>query len=142
MATTTAAAHFAKHSEQGQTRRGGAISGLILETPFVSIRDMLVTLYPQRWLPYRYLWPFLWNWWDSEVALRVIANARVRPSILIVQAGKDEVVPLEQTDRLEELCKDMALDVSRKSVGGAFHTEVLARGEGRIIIQKFLKEIH
>src|SRR5437667_2012901 len=37
------------------------IRSLILETPFTSIRDMLVALYPQRWLPYRYLWPFLWN---------------------------------------------------------------------------------
>ena len=44
------------------------IDGLILETPFTSIADMLTSLYPQRWLPYRYLVPFLWNWWDSKAA--------------------------------------------------------------------------
>lgn len=29
------------------------ILGLILETPFVSIRRMLAALYPERWVPYR-----------------------------------------------------------------------------------------
>ncbi|KXJ91380.1 hypothetical protein Micbo1qcDRAFT_163082, partial [Microdochium bolleyi] len=34
-----------------------SLDSLILETPFTSIRDMLTVLYPQRWLPYQYLWP-------------------------------------------------------------------------------------
>lgn len=37
------------------------ITGLILETPFTGIKSMLLALYPQKWLPYQYLWPFLWN---------------------------------------------------------------------------------
>ena len=41
------------------------IDALILETPFLSIRAMLETLYPQRWVPYKHLWPFLRNHLDS-----------------------------------------------------------------------------
>lgn len=33
-------------------------SDLLLETPFVNVRAMLLALYPQKWLPYRYLGPF------------------------------------------------------------------------------------
>jgi hypothetical protein len=47
---------------------------LILETPFTNTRDMLVTIYPQKWLPYRYLWPFLWDHLDSWRALTDISK--------------------------------------------------------------------
>ncbi|PYH86307.1 alpha/beta-hydrolase [Aspergillus uvarum CBS 121591] len=46
------------------------ITGLIMEAPSSSVKEMLISLYPQKWLPYRYLWPFLWNHWDSVLALR------------------------------------------------------------------------
>ncbi|KAI9837065.1 MAG: hypothetical protein M1819_000714 [Sarea resinae] len=117
------------------------ISALILETPFTSIRSMLVALYPQKWLPYRYLWPFLRSWWDSERALREIAavscdsdpkrSHHKKPTVLILQAGRDEIVPPEQGPGLESLCQTLGLDVERVVVGGALHTEVLARREGR-----------
>ena len=45
---------------------GSKVDGLVLETPFTSIRAMLVAIYPQQWLPYRYLYPFLWNHWNSR----------------------------------------------------------------------------
>lgn len=48
---------------------------LILETPFLSLRTMLTALYPQTFLPYRYLWPFLRSTWDSEAAIQDIASA-------------------------------------------------------------------
>lgn len=51
VATNCAAQHFrSQHLE---------LRALILETPFTNVRDMLVALYPQKWLPYRYLYPFL-----------------------------------------------------------------------------------
>ncbi|PYI27681.1 alpha/beta-hydrolase [Aspergillus indologenus CBS 114.80] len=52
------------------------ITGLIMEAPSSSVKDMLISLYPQKWLPYRYLWPFLWNHWDSVLALRRMAAWR------------------------------------------------------------------
>lgn len=51
------------------------IRGLLLETPFVSLRAMLETLYPQKWLPYKYLWPFLRNHLDSWANLGLMAEA-------------------------------------------------------------------
>ena len=142
VATTTAATHLTNHPRASQVQQNKYISGLVLETPFVSIRSMLTALYPQRWLPYRYLWPFLWNWWDSEAALREIANSVARPSVLIVQAEKDEIVPDEQTDQLERVCREVGIDVTRKSVRGAYHTEVLAKGQGRMVIENFLRAPH
>lgn len=119
-----------------------SINGLILETPFVSVRNMLAALYPQKWLPYRYLWPFLRNWWDSEHALRRIAASNdLKLRILLVPAGRDEVVPADQVDRLESLCQELRLDYSRFDVPSALHHEVLARSEGRRRITEFIREI-
>lgn len=125
------------------TKGPSNIAGLVLETPFVSIRSMLTALYPQRWLPYQYLWPFLKSWWDSEAALRGIAadfrglNIPVR----LVVAEKDELVPLEQADFLTRLCKELGLDVDRKDVRSALHTEAMVKPDGRKALVDFLSEL-
>ncbi|KAJ9657746.1 hypothetical protein H2201_008059 [Coniosporium apollinis] len=119
------------------------VRGLILETPFVSVRNMLVALYPQKWLPYRYLWPFLRNWWDSEAALRSIAEKK-QPGdmpILLVAASRDEVVPPDQADQLERLCRELGLQVRRKDVPGALHTEAMAKREGQVAVVELLKNV-
>ncbi|KAL9027374.1 MAG: hypothetical protein Q9196_004090 [Gyalolechia fulgens] len=51
VATSAAAAL----SSRGYQAGGPGLSGLLLETPFVSVRAMLTTIYPQKWLPYRQL---------------------------------------------------------------------------------------
>ena len=142
VAVTAAATHLSNLPADLNGSRDGGIAGLVLETPFVSIRSMLATLYPQRWLPYRYLWPFLWNWWDSEAALRAIAATQTQSRVLLVQAEKDEIVPEDQMDRLEGLCRDLELKYSRKTVRGAFHTEVLTKRQGREVIARFLGHSH
>ncbi|CAL3973826.1 unnamed protein product, partial [Diplocarpon coronariae] len=97
---------------------------------------MLQTLYPQKWLPYRYLWPFLWNHFDSFAALRFlknksqIAGGRL-PNVVIIEAGKDELVPGEHGLVLERRCRELGLRADRMIVPGALHTGVLAREEGR-----------
>jgi len=120
-----------------------SIAGLILETPFVSIRDMLVTLYPEKWLPYRYLYPFLWNYWDSETALRRIAGSQHGRNlpILMLPAASDEVVPSEQADRLYGLSQSLSLTVQRKDIPGALHTEAMAKTEGRNAVAHFVNGI-
>ncbi|GAB7344251.1 hypothetical protein MBLNU457_2129t2 [Dothideomycetes sp. NU457] len=130
---TNAAAEHVKKTDDNQH-----IEGLILETPFVSVRRMLAALYPERWVPYRYLWPFLRNWWDSEQALRDISTASHRPPILLVPAGKDEVVPAPEADYLEALCKDMQLAYQRKDVVGALHNEASTKASGKQAIVEFL----
>lgn len=117
------------------------VSGLVLETPFVDLKKMLVALYPQRFLPYRYLTPFLQSTWDSMTALHRIGQSRPELKVLILEAGNDELVPSGQAEELERVCNDHQLDVSRKIVTSALHTEVLAKGEGRSHIVKFLRSV-
>ncbi|KAF7512600.1 hypothetical protein GJ744_000861 [Endocarpon pusillum] len=144
---------------------------LILETPFLSIRSMLTTLYPQKYLPYRYLWPFLRSTWDSGLAVKKIAvvataaaaaaashpkpnpSSRNGPSaivvtppivrkVLILQAGKDEIVPAEQSEALERICRENlpgAIEVERLIVAGALHTEVMAKPQGRGAVVRHLR---
>ena len=117
------------------------VSGLVLETPFTSIRDMLVAIYPQKWLPYRYLYPFLWNHWDSRRALLRIARSDAKPTVLILPAGRDELVPESHGAELEEICKDGKMDVQRVVVSGALHHEVLSKSKGRQAVIGFLRSI-
>ncbi|EKG18255.1 hypothetical protein MPH_04515 [Macrophomina phaseolina MS6] len=121
----------------------GNIAGLVLETPFIGIKDMLLALYPQKWLPYRYLWPFLRNWWDTDAALRKIAAFRGDRNlpIQIITAARDEIVPASQGNHLHDLCKELQLDVRRRNVLGALHNEVPGKPEGRGSVVSFIREV-
>jgi fermentation-respiration switch protein FrsA (DUF1100 family) len=119
-----------------------AISALLLETPFVDLRTMLVALYPQKFLPYRYLTPFLRSSWDSKTALVSIAKARTNLRVLILEAGADEIVPGGQGALLEHACIDNGLTgVSRVTIPGALHTEVMIKPRGRNQIAAFLRSV-
>ena len=119
------------------------INGLLLETPFLNLRSLLETVYPQRWLPYRYLWPFLRNHWDSKDTLTSLSLSRegTKPKVLILQAGKDELVPPQHGLDLESLCLLHGIQVSRIKVPGAFHTEIIAKVAGRRSIVSFIRDI-
>jgi alpha-beta hydrolase superfamily lysophospholipase len=112
------------------------IKGLLLETPFVSIRAMLETLYPQKWLPYKYLWPFLRNHLDSWTNLGLIAQAckekgETPPMVYILEAERDELVPKEQSERLFQRCVDLGLPAEKGIVPVAYHQQAIARGDGK-----------
>ena len=117
------------------------IMGLLLETPFTSVRAMLLALYPQKWLPYRYLSPFLWNHWDSKECLSRIAKDDAKPKVLILPAGDDELVPQAHGLELERVCKHGELNVERTVVKGALHHEVLGKPRGRAAVMDFLQGI-
>ena len=138
---TTALATLLETETDG--RKLTAIFGLVLETPFVDLRSMLVVLYPQRFLPYRYLYPFLRSTWDSNGALQQVAAAKPTrlQKILILQAGSDEVVPDGQAELLRHVCAEGGLDAELKVIKGALHTEIMAKHEGRNMIAEFLKNI-
>lgn len=105
---------------------------------------MLTALYPQKWLPYRYLWPFLRSWWDSEAALQDASAASTEIKAmraLIVTAEKDEIVPPDHADRLFSVCCELGIDVHRQSVPGALHTEAMAKQQGRNAVVEFVKSI-
>jgi uncharacterized protein len=145
---TIAAARYMNRSRGAPPGRRPPLWGLILETPFTSVNEMLIALYPQKWLPYRYLGIFLRNHLDSRAALRsmgeeiIDAPKDIRlPKVLILQAENDELVPSEHGVELENLCRSNILDTKRKIIRGALHTEVMARGEGRKAIVDFLTDI-
>lgn len=117
------------------------ITGLVLETPFTGIKSMLLALYPQTWLPYRYLWPFLWNFWDSEAALRRIGESARLPKVLLLPATRDEVVPPSEVDKLQRICIENGLDTQRNNIMGALHTEATTRREGQEAVAKFVIEV-
>ncbi|KAL8924316.1 MAG: hypothetical protein Q9208_004097 [Pyrenodesmia sp. 3 TL-2023] len=144
VATSAAAALSARRGAATHTRNTRQepiprVMGLLLETPFVSVRAMLTTIYPQKWLPYRYLGPFLRNHWDTRLALRKLADSSTTtPRVLILQAENDELVPGAQSEELEEICQDLHLDAERKVIANALHTDVAAKAQGRSEIVSFL----
>ncbi|CZR55065.1 uncharacterized protein PAC_04951 [Phialocephala subalpina] len=121
-----------------------SLEKLILETPFLSIRAMLETLYPQKWLPYKHLWPFLRNHLNSSAALGLMQKRFTEagsglPSVVIVEAGRDELVPKEHGDALEKRCLELGLDVSKQTIASAYHTEVMVRPGGRSVFVKAIE---
>lgn len=129
----------------GRIPTGMPIRGLLLETPFVSIRAMLETLYPEKWLPYRYLWPFLRNHMNNWENLGLIAQASKErgvpsPMVYILEAERDELVPKEQTENLYRRCVDLGLTVEKGTAPVAFHQQAIARGDGKkLAAQALLK---
>jgi fermentation-respiration switch protein FrsA (DUF1100 family) len=138
---TTALANLLETETDG--RKLIAISGLVLETPFVDLRSMLVALYPQKFLPYRYLYPFLSSTWDSNGALQQVATAKPTKlqKILILQAGSDEIVPDGQAELLRRVCAEGGLDAELKVIKEALHTEIMAKHEGQKMIAEFLENV-
>ena len=119
----------------------GGIDGLVMETPFLSIKEMLISLYPQKWLPYRYLWPFLRSWWDNKLALERLAGQAKSPKMLIMTAQNDEVVPPKHGRELLALAEILDLDVRAVTAPKALHHEAMNRKEGSIAMTEFLKNI-
>jgi acetyl esterase/lipase len=121
------------------------VRGLLLETPFVSIKAMLQTLYPQKWLPYRYLGPFLRNHLDSWGNMGLMARAAKEkgtspPMVYILEAERDELVPKEQSESLYKRCQDLGIPVEKGVVPVAFHQQAIARGDGKkLAAQAILK---
>ncbi|PHH90907.1 hypothetical protein CDD83_2284 [Cordyceps sp. RAO-2017] len=121
-----------------------SIDALVLETPFTNTRDMLKALYPQRFLPYQHLWPFLRNHLNSWENFGIMARKRGHrpPDVYIVEAAKDELVPQDHGELLRQRCQDLGLFVERFSVRGALHNDVMVRKEGKqAISQSILKAV-
>lgn len=93
------------------------IRGLVLENPFASIPSMVRALYPQLWLPYRYLAPLAFDKWDSLAALESHHSqdtvlGRVSRGMLVLLSERDEIVP-----------RDMGAQIFRLATRNDPHTE-------------------
>lgn len=117
------------------------VDALVLETPFTNTRAMLQALYPQLWLPYQHLWPFLRNHLDSWKNLGAIAGKQqlCPPDVYIVEAAKDELVPPDHGATLQRRCQDLGLLAERHTVRGALHNGVMVRREGRRAVAQSIR---
>jgi len=101
---------------------------------------MLAVLYPQTWLPYRYLWPFLASSWDADAALRNLVAARTTlPPFLLLAAANDEVIPSAEVNHLQKLCEELDLPYQREDVLHAFHNDASSKHQGRKSIARFVE---
>jgi uncharacterized protein len=117
----------------------------VLETPFAHLRDLLVAIYPQTWLPYRYLWSSLRSCVDSVEAFTSIAEQQGRlkrePRIMILQAEKDQIVPDRVRERLGRVGEEVGLRTDWAVVGGATYQDVMMRMVGKQAVTKFVTEV-
>lgn len=118
------------------------VDALILETPFTDIAGLVREVYPQRWLPYYYLTPFLkenWamkgpleNWWKNVDKLG---------KVLVLRAEKDELVGEKLQREAEDLLHKICGDRCRVHiVRGAGHQDCLQEKGGKEI-QGFVREL-
>jgi fermentation-respiration switch protein FrsA (DUF1100 family) len=155
IASAAAATYLPRRSSEqiSADRSRGSLAplvGLILEAPTSTIKDMLVSLYPQKWLPYRYLGPLSWNTWDiaksmsqmarwrNELGIEAADPASRLPPILLLSAEKDEIVPSYVTGKLERCARSLHLDLKTKEVSGAMHTEAPLKLDGRKALAEFI----
>ncbi|KAF9494882.1 alpha/beta-hydrolase [Pleurotus eryngii] len=130
------------------------IKGLILENPFTSVPDMVQALYPERWLPYRYLAPLVFDKWDAYSAMVQATNRqpgtpetildRLRPESMFLVSEKDEIVPPEMSLRLAAAASNPAAisDTPRsKIIEGALHENAWRTRTWRIEMTRYINEI-
>jgi len=94
------------------------VDGLILVTPFDSLKAVAAQLYP--WLP---VGPFFEHEIDTVEQLR---GSRV--PVAIVAAERDEIIPPQRTDALREKVSNLALD---RTIMAAGHNDIYWRNEFR-----------
>lgn len=112
------------------------LDSMILETPFLSMKEMLAAVYPGKWVPYRYLWPFLRNhlnnWGNVGILAAQSKAARVTPPrIFILEAGRDELVPPNHSEGIVQRCEEVGLPVEKAVVPSAYHNEAIIRAAGK-----------
>ena len=92
------------------------LDGLILVTPFDSLRAVAQAMYP--WLP---IGPFFEHEIDAASAIK-----KLDVPVAIISAERDEIVPTERTDALREQVPELAFD---RTIARAGHNDIYARSD-------------
>lgn len=90
------------------------LDGLILVTPFDSLKAVAQSLYP--WLP---IGPFFSHEIDAASPL-----GQAEVPVAIIAAERDEIIPGERTDALRKQVRQLAFD---RTVKGAGHNDIYSR---------------
>ena len=92
------------------------LGGLILVTPFDSLKAVAQSMYP--WLP---IGPLFRHEIDAAGPLK---NGRV--PLAIIAGGRDEIVPAERTDALRRAVSGLVFD---RTLAGAGHNDIYGRSD-------------
>jgi fermentation-respiration switch protein FrsA (DUF1100 family) len=92
------------------------LDGLILVTPFDSLKAVAQSMYP--WLP---IGPFFEHEIDAASALE-----RLKLPVAIIAAERDQVVPADRTGALRRIVPELVFD---RTIAGAGHNDIYARSD-------------
>lgn len=92
------------------------LDGLILVTPFASLREVAQAAVP--WIP---LGPFFGHEIDAAAALESAS-----PRVAIIAGGRDEIIPKACTDALRERAPNILFD---RTIAPAGHNDIYARSD-------------
>ncbi|HEX6073603.1 MAG TPA: alpha/beta hydrolase [Sphingomicrobium sp.] len=111
-----------------QLSRQRRLDGLILVTPFDSLKAVAQSMYP--WLP---IGPFFEHELDAGGAL-----AKAKVPVAIVAAERDEIVPAERTDALRALVPRLVFD---RTIARAGHNDIYARSDFQLVMREALASL-
>jgi pimeloyl-ACP methyl ester carboxylesterase len=111
-----------------QLSRQRKLSGLILVTPFDSLKAVAEAMYP--WLP---IGPFFEHEIDAAGALR---DSKL--PVAIIAAEHDSIVPVQRTEALRTIVPHLVYD---RTIGGAGHNDIYARSEFHEAMHEALKRL-
>lgn len=106
----------------------GKVDGLILVTPFDSLKAVAGDLYP--WLP---VGPFFEHEIDTIAYLR---GAKV--PIAIIAAERDEIIPAARTTALRPQVPKLVFD---RTINGAGHNDIYGRGDFQAALREALAAV-
>ena len=116
------------------------VQGLILENPFASIPLMVKAIYPQRWLPYHHLTPFVFDRWDAVHAVSHMSQGsllrRLSKSMFLLLSEKDELVPNSMAMDIVRAAKSKM--VSSVVIQDALHENAWKQGQWVKEIAKYV----
>ena len=104
------------------------LDGLILVTPFASLRDVAQAAVP--WIPFG---PFFGHEIDAAAALEK-GDTRVA----IVAGGRDDIVPKQCTDALRERVPNVVFD---ETIGNAGHNDIYGRSDFQSALREAKKRL-
>lgn len=104
------------------------LDGLILVTPFDSLRAVAQSMFP--WLP---IGPFF----EHEIDAAGVLEASKTP-VAIVAAGRDEIVPSERTDALRARLPNLRFD---RTIARAGHNDLYIRSDFHAAMREALAAV-
>ena len=99
------------------------LDGLILVTPFASLRDVAQAAMP--WIP---LGPFFGHEIDAAAALEAAG-----PRVAIIAGGRDDLVPKACTDALRNRAPNIIFD---RTIAPAGHNDIYARSDFQAVLRE------